>query len=116
MNEAQQTQTSWRAQEGCGRIWIWDSRGAYIAELTYHQNGVPSQEETMERARLLASAPDLKAQRDDLLAALREISKGEGRFSRDPLEHAGTTVDHMKAIARAAIAKYEKGADGAPTP
>jgi hypothetical protein len=36
--------------------------------------------------------------------ALREIAKGEGAFSRDPLEHAKNTIANMQAIARAAIA------------
>lgn len=38
-----------------------------------------------------------------LRAALTEIAKGEGRFSRDPLEHASNTVDDMKAMARKAL-------------
>jgi len=40
-----------------------------------------------------------------LLSALQEISKGEGVFSRDPLEHASNTINSMKEMARAAIAK-----------
>jgi len=51
-------------------------------------------------ARLASTAPDL-------LEALREIAKGEGRYSRDPLEHASNTVDDMKALALRAIAKAE---------
>ena len=41
----------------------------------------------------------------EMLAALREIAKGQGAFSQDPLIHAGNTIVNMKEIARAAIAK-----------
>ena len=57
-------------------------------------------EDSRANARLIAAAPDL-------LVALKEIAKGEGPFSRRPLEHAANTIEHMKEIARAAIAKTE---------
>ncbi len=44
---------------------------------------------------------------EPMLEALRDIAKGEGRFSRDPLEHAATCIEDMKAIAVAAIAAAE---------
>lgn len=78
--------------------------------------------------RLLAAAPKLAAEVRDLRAqlraeremwssenaaqatrlasmeaALREIEKGEGRFSRDHLTHCENTVEDMKAIARRAL-------------
>lgn len=49
-------------------------------------------------ALLLAAAPAL-------LAALEQIAKGEGAFSRDPLEHASNVIEEAKAIASAAIRK-----------
>lgn len=55
-------------------------------------------------AVLLEAAPDL-------LAALKEIAKGEGTYSRDQLEHCTNTVESMKEIAQQAIAKAEKGVD-----
>ena len=55
-------------------------------------------EETKANATLIAAAPDL-------LAALREITKGEGAFSRDPLTFANNTIENMKEIANTAIAK-----------
>jgi hypothetical protein len=42
-----------------------------------------------------------------LLDALREIARGEGAFSRDPLTHATNCIESMKAIAAAAIALAE---------
>jgi hypothetical protein len=38
-----------------------------------------------------------------LEGALREIARGEGRFSRDPYEHACNTIEDLIAIARAAL-------------
>ncbi len=40
-------------------------------------------------------------------AALREIAKREGAWSRDQLTHANNTVDSMESIARAALAGQE---------
>jgi hypothetical protein len=55
------------------------------------------EEENRANYRLIASAPEL-------LDALKEILKGEGAFSRDPLTHAGNTITNIKTIARDAIA------------
>jgi hypothetical protein len=38
-----------------------------------------------------------------LEAALREIAKGEGAFSRDQLTHAENCIDNMKSIAQEAL-------------
>ena len=43
----------------------------------------------------------------DLLAALREIAKGQGPYSRDPFQHACNTIEDMKELASAAIAEAE---------
>ena len=45
-----------------------------------------------------------------LVAALEEIAKGEGPFSRDPLTHAENIIEAMKEIARAALELAEAGA------
>ncbi len=45
---------------------------------------------------------------DDMLTALKEISKGAGAFSRDPLEHATNTIEEMKEMAKEAIAKAQE--------
>lgn len=57
-----------------------------------------TRKEQLANARLIAAAPDL-------LDALREIANGQGAFSTDPLTHASNTIDDMKELARAAIAK-----------
>lgn len=51
-------------------------------------------------AKLFAAAPAM-------LEALKEISKGQGPFSRDQLTHADNCIDAMKALALDAIAKAE---------
>jgi len=48
---------------------------------------------------------DKNAEIARLLAALSEIEKGEGAFSRDPLTHASNTIENMKRIAREAREK-----------
>ncbi len=44
---------------------------------------------------------------DELVAALREIAKTEGRFNRNQLIHAENTVQDMQALAVEALAKLE---------
>jgi hypothetical protein len=56
-----------------------------------------------------STVPDHDCQRaadriEALEDALREIARGEGRFSRDPYEHACNTIEDLIAIARAALA------------
>ena len=51
-----------------------------------------------------AEAQDLSAQLREARKALEEIAKGEGEFSRDPLQHAGNVMENMKGIARRALA------------
>ena len=43
----------------------------------------------------------------ELFTALKEISKGDGEFSRDPLTHAQNCIENMKGIAKEAIAEVE---------
>jgi hypothetical protein len=58
--------------------------------------------------RLNHSVMDLIKERNELLATLREISEGRGRFSRDNFEHARNTIEDMKQLALDAIAKVER--------
>lgn len=51
-------------------------------------------------------------QRDALLTALREISKGEGPYSINRLKHAENTVKSMIHIAETAIAQCKEQSDG----
>ena len=51
----------------------------------------------------IKNAYELSKQNTEMLHALKEIVKGEGRYSMDALEHASNTVVDMKAIAEKAI-------------
>ena len=46
---------------------------------------------------------DASGEIDRLRAALTEISKGEGAFSRLPIEHAQNCIENMKQIALDAL-------------
>lgn len=50
----------------------------------------------------------IRKQRNDLLEALKEIAKGEGRYDMDQLKHASNTVEDMKNLALTAIKKLAK--------
>ena len=50
----------------------------------------------------------LAEQKAELLEALKEITKGEGRFDMDRLIHASNTIEDMKSIANEAIKKATK--------
>ena len=52
---------------------------------------------------------DALAQNRELLAALKEIAKMEGPYSRDPLTHAENVIENLTNIANKAIAKAEGG-------
>ena len=79
-----------------GEVWVSGSNGwvCYIGDME------DTTAEDHYNARLIAAAPDL-------LEALKEIAKGEGAFSLDPLTFAENTIENMKEIAQAAIAKVE---------
>ena len=42
-----------------------------------------------------------------LMAAIKNIAKGEGAFNRDPLKHAQNCIEHATALADAALALAE---------
>ena len=71
-------------------------------EVAFGPDDLKAIRKEMERNR---RAPDPAVER--LIAALAEIAKGEGAYSRDPLIHAGNTIDNMKGIAKAALAALE---------
>ena len=49
----------------------------------------------------------LQEENAELLAALKEIAKMEGAYSRDPLTHAENVIENLTNIANKAIAKAE---------
>lgn len=48
----------------------------------------------------------LEVDKTELLKALKEISKGEGRYNQDQRIHASNTIEDMKEIAQEAVEKY----------
>lgn len=76
-------------QEADGYIVKRDDGGLIARNLSLSANG-----------HLIAAAPEL-------LEALRKISKGEGPFKQDRLEHCEAVVESMMRIASEAIAKAD---------
>lgn len=63
-------------------------------------------------ARVVAEREQaLQRQVEGLRAALEQIAKGEGTFSRDLLTHAENVIEEAKATARAALAPPASGGD-----
>ena len=58
--------------------------------------------------RLVAERDRLREDKRELLAALEEIAEGAGPYSMDPLQHASNTIEAMKELARAALAKAQE--------
>ena len=67
------------------------------------------EKEVLNAAELL-TASQVEVER--LKAVLLEIGKGEGRYSTDPLTHAGNTVDDMKQLALDAYGYRVEAAGG----
>jgi len=88
------TKGPWEAQDGCV---IHMLTGNKIAICVWAKDT----EEWKGNARLIAAAPEM-------LDALKEIALGEGGYSTDRMTHAENTIEHMKAIAYAAIADVER--------
>lgn len=78
-----------------------------LKEGHYFQAGAIAADEI---ERLETQLTQLRQDKAELLGAMEEIAKGEGAYNNDPLIHAGNTVDNMKAIANAVIAKAGKEA------
>jgi DNA repair exonuclease SbcCD ATPase subunit len=82
------------------------------AELFTMRNVFHQQDAEIERLRE-ALAKSCEEGRDEmydcgynrLRAALEEIAKGEGRYSKDPLTHASNTIEDMIEIAREALTR-----------
>ena len=55
----------------------------------------------------------LVAEVEKLRSGLREIAKGEGRYSREPLEHASNTIEDMKLLAQELLAERDPEASDA---
>jgi hypothetical protein len=58
----------------------------------------------------LVHLPNLLAYRrvQGLVDALEQIKKGEGAFSRDPLEHAGNVIEESRRLATEALEAFAK--------
>ena len=124
------TAAPWTVSETAGNLYVQAGPDTDIAlvYLPYPKFGVcqTSEEQAAERAAnaaLIAVAPETKAQRDELLAALKKAvermeaisehlpveKRAVGVSQRGHVQHlAGHLFQHAK-IARAAIARAEKG-------
>lgn len=110
----------------CQRDYIYDDEQGYDRELCgpmcdgiefgRKQSDSLRDDLRMEREAHMSALnrnAELRSERDHLAATLEQvesilggcrltldrISKGEGRFSRDPLRHAENTIDDMKSLA-----------------
>lgn len=96
----------WRA-ERCGYVADPTGAGLYtLAEAidaTHHVG--PEKRINLKDA---PKAAIFAASRNELLAVLKEIAKGEGPFHADPFSHACNVIDAMKRLAQGAIAKAER--------
>lgn len=84
--------------------WTWEYRGNIQPEVHDADGSTVCEPLTGDDAARIVHAVNAFPA---LVAALREIAKGEGAFSRDPLTHAANCLDSMKEIARAALARAE---------
>lgn len=48
----------------------------------------------------------------EMAAALEQITKREGAYSRDAFEHAENVIDAMAEVAEAALTKYRQFEEG----
>jgi len=92
-----------KATGNCGFVLCEQHCGA-IATVHYSKTrkiedgGDPPLEEAKANAKLITAAPEM-------LEALKEISKGNGRYDMDKLKHASNTIEDMKELAISAIKK-----------
>ncbi len=80
-------------------------RDGYLSRLD--ASVVAKQQEEVQRITAEQKAAALEATLEQAREALREIAKGEGRFSVDRLEHAENTIEDMKALALRALAAVD---------
>lgn len=101
-DEFKGTKGEWKLNLPDGNV-VYSSEGVKVATANFatSQQPIPtvmSAEESHANAKLIAAAPAM-------LAALIEISEGNGVFNRDRLIHASNTIDNMKELALEAIKK-----------
>jgi hypothetical protein len=58
---------------------------------------------TIRLASMEEQRDEAQAKLAQVVAALEQIAKGEGRYNRDPFIHAANTVEDMIALATAAL-------------
>lgn len=80
-----------------------------VALCPFIETNDDSKREAALTASFIASAPRLKAEHAEMLAALKEIAEGKGRYDQDAHQHAINCIEDMIEIAKNIITKVEQG-------
>ncbi len=85
--------------------WVERDDGYWVLRLPDPYSAIPNQlKQLTETTQLIAKMKAALKVLPKMKEALQEIAKGEGAFSRDPLQHAENVIEEAKKTAKAALA------------